>query len=383
MPLAAQAGFRHSRKAHRPKHNPQPPHRRSGGDLRLNSTTRFALRMTVAAVGAFFLGRVLAVPLHGIWAVLTAVIVTQASVGGSIGASLNYVLGTLVGAIYASFVALLIPHTTQLATAGVLALSIAPLAYAAALSNVFRVAPFTAVIVLLLAGQFGQGPLAAAATRLLEVVLGGAVAVLVSLVLFPEQAYRRAKQAAVLSLEQLAHALPLLLAGVSAKLNAGDVQRIQDNLGSIVASFGALVAETKHEQTVTFRSRPDVGPLSRTLLRLRHDLVIIGRAASLPLPEVLLRKLSPRISAIAATVGDFLLASANALDSDRSPPSAAQLDVVMNAYSSEVATMRAADLTQALSADKVEQLFTLGFALDQMRNDLTDLERCVREWMTV
>lgn len=339
--------------------------------------------MTVAAVGAFFMGRVLAVPLHGIWAVLTAVIVTQASVGGSIGASLEYVLGTLAGAIYASFVALLIPHTTPLATAGVLALSIAPLACAAALSNVFRVAPFTAVIVLLLAGQFGQGPLAAAATRLLEVVLGGAVGVLVSLVLFPERAYGRAKQAAVLALEQLAHALPLLLAGLSAKSNAGEVQRIQDDLGSIVASFATVVAETKHEQSVTFGSRPNIGPLSRTLLRLRHDLVIIGRAASLPLPEALLSRLSPRISAIAAMVGDYLLASANALSADRSLPSAAKVDMVMNAYSSEVATMRAGNLTQALSGNQIEQLFTLGFALDQLRNDLTDLERCVREWKTV
>jgi len=348
-----------------------------------SSTTLFALRMTVAAVGAFFMARVLAVPLHGIWAVLTAVIVTQASVGGSIGASLEYVLGTLAGAIYASFLALLIPHTTSLATAGVLALSIAPLAYAAALSNVFRVAPFTAVIVLLLAGQFGQGPLAAAATRLLEVFLGGAVAVLVSLVLFPERAYRRAKQAAVLAIEQLAHALPLLLAGLSAKSNAGEVQRIQDNLGSIVASFATVVAETKHEQSVTYGSRPNIGPLSRTLLRLRHDLVIIGRAASLPLPEALLSRLSPRISAIAAMVGDYLLASANALSTDRSPPSAVQVEIVMNAYSSEVATMRAGGLTQSLPSNKVEQLFTLGFALDQLRSDLTELERCVREWKTV
>ena|SRR5256885_14684297 len=30
---------------------------------------------------------------------------------------------------------------------------------------------------------------------------------------------------------------------------------------------------------------PDLGPLLRTLLRLRHDLVMIGRAAAVPLPE--------------------------------------------------------------------------------------------------
>ena len=115
--------------------------------------------MTVSAVAAFSLGQLLAVPLHGVWAVLTAVIVTQASVGGSIGASLEYVLGTLAGAVYASLLAVLIPHTTPVGTAAVLALSVAPLACAAALSKMFRVAPFTAVIVLrpVLRGRISQG----------------------------------------------------------------------------------------------------------------------------------------------------------------------------------------------------------------------------------
>jgi Fusaric acid resistance protein-like len=335
--------------------------------------------MTVSAVAAFSLGRVLAVPLHGLWAVLTAVIVTQASVGGSIGASLEYVLGTLAGAVYASLLALLIPHTTPVATAGVLALSVAPLACAAALSKMFRVAPFTAVIVLLLAGQFGEGPLAAAAIRLLEVVLGGAVAVLVSLVLFPERADQRAKQAAVLALQQLAHALPRLLAGFSAQSDPADVQRMQDALGNIVASFAALATDARHEQTVSFGSRPNVGPLSRTLLRLRHDWVIIGRAATRPLPDSLLSRLSPHLSAIGSMVGNYLLATARALSAGGSPPSAVQVDAPMNAYSSEVTAIRAAGLTKALSANEVEQLFTLGFALDQLRSNLIDLERCVRE----
>ena len=69
----------------------------SGENLSLTETIRFAIRMTVSAVMAFLLGQLLKLPLHGLWAVLTAIIVTQASVGGSIGASLQYLLGTLAG----------------------------------------------------------------------------------------------------------------------------------------------------------------------------------------------------------------------------------------------------------------------------------------------
>jgi hypothetical protein len=335
--------------------------------------------MTVSALVAFSLGQIFGVPLHGLWAVLTAVIVTQASVGGSISASLEYILGTTVGALYASAVALLIPHTTPLATAGVLALSIAPLAYAAGLGSAFRVAPFTAVIVLL-AGHFHEGPITAAATRLLEVVLGGVPAVLVSLVLFPERARHRAKQAAVLALEELAHVLPLLLSGFSAKSDPDTVQRIQDGLGSIVASFETVVADERHEQSVGYGSKPSFGPLSRSLLRLRHDWVMIGRTAADPLPEALFPQLWPHISAIGSIVGDYLLATARALNTDQYPPSKEHVETVMHVYFCEVATIRAAGLSQSLSANRVEQLFALGFAFDQARNNLIDLERSVGDW---
>ena len=37
-------------------------------------------------------------------------------------------------------------------------------------------------------------------------------------------------------------------------------------------------------------------------------------------------------------------------------------------------------LTRGLSAESAEHVFALGFALEQMRQNLEDLERCVREW---
>jgi hypothetical protein len=134
---------------------------------------------------------------------------------------------------------------------------------------------------------------------------------------------------------------------------------------------------------VSCGSRPNFGPLSRTLLRLRHDLVIIGRTAARPLSPELLSKLSARISAIGSAVSDYLLASATALGSGRSAPGKAQVDAAMSAYFADVSAIRAAGLLDGLSANDIEQLFTLCFAFDQLRNNLTDLERCVREWKGV
>ena len=42
---------------------------------------RFCVRVTTSAILAFALSQVFAIPLHGLWAVLTAVVVTQMSQG--------------------------------------------------------------------------------------------------------------------------------------------------------------------------------------------------------------------------------------------------------------------------------------------------------------
>jgi hypothetical protein len=59
----------------------------------------------------------------------------------------------------------------------ILVLAIAPLALAAAFNPSFRVAPFSAVLVLLISGQLNEGPVESALYRTFEVALGGAIAV--------------------------------------------------------------------------------------------------------------------------------------------------------------------------------------------------------------
>jgi uncharacterized membrane protein YccC len=174
---------------------------------------RFCIRVTVAAILALLIAQVFALPLHGLWVVLTATVVTQLSVGGSLRAGLEYVLGTLGGAVYAGIVGVLVAPTTVLAQSTVLAVTVAPLAFAAALNPHFRVAPFSAVLVLLIAGQLGEGPIESALTRLFEVTFGGAIAVIVSFVVFPERAHRLAAHAAARVLDEMAKDVPDVLAG--------------------------------------------------------------------------------------------------------------------------------------------------------------------------
>ena len=70
------------------------------------------LRMTVAAVAGLGIAQALALPLP-LWTVLTALIVTQMSIGRSLKTSVYYFVGTVGGTIYGAALALLIPHDSE------------------------------------------------------------------------------------------------------------------------------------------------------------------------------------------------------------------------------------------------------------------------------
>jgi uncharacterized membrane protein YccC len=339
---------------------------------------RFSLRMTVAGLLALIVARSLALPLHGLWVVLTAVVVTQMSVAGSLRATIEYIVGTLGGAIYAGAIGLLIPQTTAIAQGAVLALTIMPLAFAAAINPNFRVAPFSAVLVLLLAGQLGEGPVESAFTRLLEVALGGAIAIAVSLLVFPERARSLGVEAAARILERMAKILPELLTGFTRDLDAGEIQRVENDVGAAVTALQEIAAEAGRERLVAFAREPDPAPLARTLLRLRHDLVMIGRAAT-PLPGAVAQPLGPLLTRVGADASDFLRRNASALALRRSAPSLQAVEASLQVFDAAVTALRGEGVTRSLSSGEVERLFALGFALEQLHRNFADLARCVHE----
>jgi len=123
----------------------------------------------------------LAIPLAGLWRWLTAVIVTQMSVGGSLKATIEYYVGTLAARFTAGAIGALLPHDNELSLLVVLALAIAPLALLAAVKPHFRVGPFTAVLVVLGTSATHTDPIGSAVYRVIEVALGGATGLVVSL----------------------------------------------------------------------------------------------------------------------------------------------------------------------------------------------------------
>ena len=338
-----------------------------------------AVRTTIAALVALALAQLLHMPLP-LWAVITAMIVTQMSVGRSLKASFDYLIGTLGGAIYGGAVTVVIPHESEIALLALLAVVVGPLAFVAAVNPRFAAAPVTAIIVLLLPQMTHASAVSSAIDCVLEVALGGVTGAIVSVIFLPSNAHPLIVGAASRTLNLMAGALGELLAGLAEGLDFEALQRIQDGIGQALVKMNEVGAEAEHERAAGLAVGPDTGPLLRMLLRLRHDLVMIGRAATLPLPEPFRTRLAPALAQAGAAAADYLRASAAALQSSRTAPPLETTDAALKSYAAEIEALRREALTRSLSAEAVERLFALGFALEQIRNNFKDLERCVTEW---
>src|SRR5256886_6553619 len=86
---------------------------------------RLCVGSVTGAVLTLAVSRLLHLPI-ALWAVLTAVILTQIRVGRSLKASMDYLITTLGGAIYAGGIGALVPHDNQFAVFAALAIALAP-----------------------------------------------------------------------------------------------------------------------------------------------------------------------------------------------------------------------------------------------------------------
>jgi uncharacterized membrane protein YccC len=337
-----------------------------------------ALRVTVAALSALALAQALHLRLP-LWAVLTSLIVTQMSLGRSLKVAGDYLMGTLAGVAYGGALAILIPHENVYALFAVLALAVAPLAFIAAFRTNFNVLPITAIIVLLVPTLQHVSPAESAFDRVLEVVVGGLTGFIVSFLVFPSRAHEQTTEAAAATFELVAAALKQMIAHHTGG-ERPDIREINDELASFINKLNATGAEAEHERTARLTAGPDTGPLLRTSLRLRHDIVILGRAVGCELPESAQGRLKPPLEHISKAGSDFLCASAAALRSRGAPPPLDDVESAFHAYTEEFGAVRHDGLTRDMTSEAAERFFALGFVLEQMREHLEEVHRVVREW---
>lgn len=338
-----------------------------------------AVRVTVAATGAYALATALHLLLP-LWAVLTSIIVTQMSVGRSLKATRDYMLGTIGGAIYGGAIAILIPYSGELGLLGLLVLAVAPLAFVASIYPNLSSATVTAVIVLVLPTMHHADPMASAIDRVSEVAVGAITGLLVSFLVLPSRAVRQIRASAAKLLELIAEAFAELLAGLTRGRDNDALHRIQDGIGTAMVGMNTIGAEAERERSARLSSGPDTGPLLRTILRLRHDVVMIGRATVVPLPVEVQVRLAGPLAEVSAAIERFLKSAAEAIRHGAGAPPIHPVHVALQHYAEAVAAVRQDGLIRGHASDTAERFFALGFSLEQMHQNLCDLDRVVGEW---
>jgi uncharacterized membrane protein YccC len=165
---------------------------------------RYGARLAGAVLLAFAASTALHLP-EGFWAVMSALIVVRPDTGSTLGAGWDRIRGALVGTALG-----LAGAAWRHACGGV---DFAPLvlvtllSFAAGLSPTMRSAPISALIVVTSGGISGHSAAEVALLRALEIGLGIAAALLVSLVDLRSRATLRFRAAAATHLRALADAL--------------------------------------------------------------------------------------------------------------------------------------------------------------------------------
>lgn len=326
--------------------------------------------MTGAGLLTFGLGELLGVQ-QVYWAVLTAVIVMQASVGSSIKATLDRLLGTIAGAVWGVAVAT-IPHDGILETAGVLTAALVPLALLVALRPDYRIAPVTAIIVLLVP-HAAASPLQAGIERMIEIALGCAVALAVALAISPSRAHRLLYMAAAQTLAPIREQVALLLAGVATPVDMAAMLALHDRIRSAIDSCVAAAGDAARERAHRLSDAPDPDPLVRSLRRISHDLVMLARVLRTPLPEPVQTRLAEPLQRVAAAIDTFLAGLADALKQGSAPPPLDPVKQAVAEFDAAIGGVRRDGLIAPLSVEDAERIFGVTFALQQLLGDIEDL----------
>lgn len=339
---------------------------------------RLAARVTVAALLAFGLARLLGFA-HGYWAVITAIIVMQSSLGGSLKAAVDRLAGTLAGALYGALVAIALPHAEGWGLGLALVAAIAPLALLAAIKPSFKAAPITAFIVLVPLSGPGLPPLEFAFDRILEISIGSLVGIVVSLVILPARAHGVMALTAARIVELNADLLGQIIDSLLAAEGRPSLQAKHAAIRTALKKLETAAEEALRERRSYLTEAPDPEPLVRTLYRVRHDLVMIGRATARPLPEIVAPSLREPLIELRSALLDFLAGGTVALREASAPPPLDAAEAALRRYGAAMDAMWSNETIRTLAAEEAGRIFALRFALEQLGQDLRDLANRIGE----
>jgi uncharacterized membrane protein YccC len=331
---------------------------------------RLAIQTTIAACLSYLVVDTLGMP-QGFWAVMTAILVTQANVGASLGLAAERFLGSLLGVLVGGAVAVALADARELKFAG-LAVTVLVLGFFSARRPALRIACVTAAIVVLGDPSLGP-PIASAENRMIEVAIGTLVAILTTLIVFPSRAGPSFAAQVTRTFTPLFEvARDALSAAMGQPLDIEGMGAQGTRIRADFAEGDRLAHETRLEVAGYIGDSPDPEAILRALRRLWHTEIMLMRAVAQPLPAQAVAILGPSIEALRAAIDD-VAKHLCAPTATYTPPNLAEVESALAAIEHKMEEMRAKGETHDLSMDEVIRLMAFDFALGQLRLNLRDI----------
>jgi hypothetical protein len=345
--------------------------------IRRTPELRQTFRVTVAAAVAYAAYKLLGLQ-QGYWAVFTVLIVMQGSIGGTLGAAKDRMIGTLAGAVIGGLGAALHSGTT-LGVGITLAITTGIAALGAAVYPQLRVAPVT-VAIMLLSEPAGTPVEQFVVDRVIEIALGGVIGVLATVLILPARSHGVVIARAIAVLERLRK---LLLSEAEAIERGESLQPSPDHpaLRQALTSVEQAMNDADRERASRLADHSIPPSIPRTLWRVRNDLVLIGRTLYEPLPAPIAATLAPATARLLRAEADLVGRCAEAL---RTITTVARqdMDAPYHDFTETFSRMRHENVTRPLDFNAAGRVFGLAFTLENLHRDLADLTDRIDEVVT-
>jgi uncharacterized membrane protein YccC len=309
---------------------------------------------------------------QGYWAVITALVVTQATLGAAWKAAFNRTIGSTAGAIAAALVVPLL-GTGATRTGIALFLLASLFGYLAALHPSFTAAGFTVALILVFSSR--QEPWELAWYRVLYTILGAFVAFGVGALLWPVKAREelRAKLANILEgCATLYRAVSeAAIAGVH---NKEEIQQLNRRLHEVRSGITQQMDEAKSELSF---SRFNPGAYQELVDRtdqIRRRLTAMAEDASLYVHAEVQPELVRALPRLIDKTAEAFLSVADATRTKKVQLNAEELEAAVSTLDADISQLRQERVTAPFALDRMLPFWALIFNLREIALDLKQME---------
>ncbi|GAD10035.1 hypothetical protein GFGA_1d0743 [Gluconobacter frateurii NBRC 103465] len=237
----------------------------------MRPATRQTIRVLVSIAAAWLVGFVLHLQ-ETIWALVTALIVTQSSITQTMATARDQITGTLLGAVAGTIAVLLELWTGQQWLSFWIVLT--PLAFLAAVQTNLRFACITLMIVYLFPSQ--GSPFLPMVTRLAAILIGVMVSLVVSFVVLHSSARKQAFHTSGRLLRRLDG---LLDGALDQETSWREIEKRNEACVTLLIELEGAVEEARRERFSDLEKRdPVLAALPRLMRRLLNDTMLVARA---------------------------------------------------------------------------------------------------------